>query len=89
MTANVIDGVLPLQGSPLISRPEIWRSRSLFYLVPGGHILVGLLLAHYWLWGVQNPLAADQGETVPGAVPLYEAGQNVPGFQMVFLLAPI
>ncbi len=46
MTANFVLGVLPLQGSPLISRPEIWRSRSLFYLVPGGHILVGLLLAH-------------------------------------------
>ena len=46
MTANFVLGVLPLQGSPLISRPEIWRSRSLFYLVPDGHILVRLLLGH-------------------------------------------
>jgi len=39
----------------------------------------GLLLALERGRGVQNRLAADQGETVvPDAVPLCEAGQNTP-----------
>jgi hypothetical protein len=41
-------------------------------------MLAWLLLAIEQRWGVQNTLAADQGETVPGAVPLCELGRNVP-----------
>jgi hypothetical protein len=46
--------------------------------VPGSRVLVRLLLALQWRGGVQNPRAADQGETVTGTVPLCEAGRNVP-----------
>jgi hypothetical protein len=30
-------------------------------------------------WGVQKPLAADQGKTVPGVVLLVAVGRSVPG----------
>jgi hypothetical protein len=41
-------------------------------------MLVGQLLALERRRGMQNPLAAGKGETVPEAVPMHEAGQNVP-----------
>ncbi len=45
--------------------------------MPGGHEPAGLLLGLEWRQGVQNPLAADQRETVPAAAPLRWAGRNV------------
>jgi hypothetical protein len=64
--------LLPLQGSPQILRLEVWRSRDLAYLVPGCHLLAGPQLELEWRQGVQNPLASDRGEPVPGTVPLWE-----------------
>jgi hypothetical protein len=70
------DAVVSLHMVPPRSRG--WRSRGLVCLVPGGRVLAGQLLFLEWWRGVQNPLAAGQGETVPGAVLVLGAVRNVP-----------
>jgi hypothetical protein len=41
-------------------------------------MLARQLLSLEWRRGVQNPVAAGQGEMVPNAVPVREVGQNAP-----------
>ncbi len=55
--------LLPLQGSPQISRQETWRSQRSG--TQRSHA-AGLLLEWEWRRDMQHHLAADQGETFPG-----------------------
>jgi hypothetical protein len=53
VTPNVVD-VAASTGLPQISRPEVWRSRGLVYLVHFSRILAGLLL-ELECWRVCKP----------------------------------
>jgi hypothetical protein len=74
--AWVVAIMMPLQGSPQASRSEAYRSN-----LDGARRLRAGRAA---VWsrtaaGVQKPLAACQGKTVPGAVLLVAVGRSVPG----------
>ncbi len=68
-------------GRPPDLRPEVWRSSLLgAEWSSAGWVTVGARTA-----ARQNPLANDQGETVPSVVPLCQAGRNAPCRQQWWL----
>jgi hypothetical protein len=54
VTPNVVV-VAASTGPPQISRPEVWRSRGLVYLVPGSRMLAGPVLELERQRAVQPP----------------------------------
>ena len=60
-------------------RPRGRRPRGLIWTALGGCRQAERQRCREWRRGVQKPLAACQGKTVPGAVLLAVVGRNVPG----------
>jgi hypothetical protein len=68
--------MMPLQGSP---RPRGRRPRGLIWTALSGCGRAERQYGRERGRGVQKPLAACQGKTVPGAVLLVAVGRSVPG----------